>query len=1416
MSEQQAEQKTESVFDDFTGKYSLSKTLRFELKPTPATQAMLEKNHVFETDQNLHNKYIAIKPYFDMLHREFIEASLADFSLPDLKKYLEIVTEYQKNKRDKKLEATLKKEELGLRREVVSQFNKTAKVWSAGRNYLKKNTVDMFFEAGIFAILKEKYGNDPNTMVVDETDEKRQRTISIFDQWGKFTGYFDKLHATRINLYKSDGTSTAIATRIIDQNLRRFVANIKVFQSLKQGNIDVSLVEKSFNASCDIFFSLDGYNKCLSQRGIDRYNEVLGGKTLANGERRQGLNELINAYRQKSTAKNNKLPFFTLLDKQILSERKENFMSNRGIQDAHQLLDILKNYEKSSNEKVTVLRNLFEQFSQKDNGYDFAKIYFSKEALNTILHRWVSNQEDVERKIFEIVKSRKSEYDLLKNGRKKASEIKEANGEFSFPDFIQVSHIQEALGNFSNEDLVWKSRYYKSGDNEGGCIEITDTDMRNQFLIIFQYEFQEALKKYDEYFPVFRQLVKKETLIDNAIDQNFKENVKNCLDTVKALYQMAKYFAVEKDRAWLDNYELCDVFYKETKNGFLRFYENAYAELVQGYDDVRNYLTKKPYSEEKWKLNFENATLADGWDKNKEKDNTAVILRKDGKYFLGVMAKGYNAIFDDSCKQKMTHDIQNGKYQKLVYKFTKDVVTGIPKSSTQVSEVIAHFRNSNEDFILKKSSSVGDFIRPLRITKEIFDLNNKIFLKTDISQFVYRWDLEDKEKEKDYVKLFQKDYPRLGGNLDIHKKAVTVWIDFCLEFLRSYPSSAFFDYSTLKTSAEYSSVDECYQEMNKFGYKVFFQDVSEDYVDGKNKEGELYLFQIKNKDWNLDKARNGKEKITSKNLHTLYFESLFSPENEAQNFPMKLNGQAEIFYRPKTAIEKLGMKKDSDGNDVVNHKRYSENKIFFHVPLTINRVESNANQYQFNQQTREFLTNNKEINIIGIDRGEKHLAYYSVINQNGEILDSGSLNNPSGKADYHKLLEEKAKSRKNARRDWSEVEKIKDLKRGYISQVVRKIADMIIEHNAIVVFEDLNMRFKQVRGGIEKSVYQQLEKQLIDKLSFLVNKDEINPNKAGHLLRAYQLTAPFETFKDMGKQTGIIFYTQAEYTSTTDPLTGFRKNVYISNSAKAEKIIDFVKSCDAIGWNETYQGYCFTYNPINFIATKDAKSREKTFSREWTVCAKVPRISGQKNKAGKWESKPLRPNDMLQSLLEGWGLTPKGERLQDIKSAILAHEKDLHGALKDALGNGKKRNFFADFIYIFNLILQIRNSFSKSPLKDTEGNLKRDEAGLVVYEGEDIDFIASPVYPFFTTKSSKSEANFGIFEKRFITEERAEKKRLLEEFNGDANGAYNIARKGIMILERLSDESALTKDGLYIHKHQWDEFSARTYMDTKK
>lgn len=1288
---------TKSVFENFTNLYSLQKTLRFELKPVRKTQEMLKKAKVFEKDETIQRKYEQTKPYFDRLHREFAKKALENSVLSNLSEYLEI---FKKWKVDKKTnEKELQKKEKELREDLIKFFDAQAAEWAQKYSHLhsKKKDVGLLFEEDIFAILKERYGNEKESKIIDEATGE---FISIFESWKGFTGYFTKFFETRKNFYKADGTSTALATRIIDQNLKRFCDNLVIFKSVEE-KIDFSEVEKSFGKSLKEVFSVNFYNECFLQDGIDFYNTILGGKTLENGEKQKGLNELINKYRQDH--KGEKIPFLKSLDKQILSE-KEKFLDE--IEDDMQLLDMLQNFQKFAEEKTKIVRNLFGDFIKNQGKYDLSKIYYSRESLNTISHKWTGETDIFEEALFETLKKEKIV----------SSSAKKKDGGYSFPDFIALSFVKETLERISAERF-WKERYYKNSEdatNKGFLIG--KESIWEQFLAIFEFEFLSLFEReitntetketkkvgYDIFQDEFKSL-----LNHFKVDQNAKIVIKNFADSVLTVYQMAKYFAVEKKRAWVEDYEL-DTFYIDPKSGYLQFYENAYKEIVQTYNKLRNYLTKKPYNEEKWKLNFMNPTLAGGWDKNKESDNSAIILRKDEKYFLGIMANGYNKIFDDRFFEEFSRGIERGKYEKVVYKFFPDQAKMFPKVCFSAKGL--------------------DFFKP---SEEIFNIyKNAEFKKGDTFSVA-----------------------------NMHKL-----IDFYKDCLTKYEGWKGYNFIHLKPTNLYkNNIGEFFRDVAEDGYKITFQDISESYINEKNESGELYLFQINNKDGNLDKARDGKLKTSQKNLHTLYFESLFSAENIAKNFPMKLNGQAEIFYRPKTEIEKLGMKMDKQGNKVVNHKRYSENKIFFHVPLTLNRTKSDL--FYFNANINNFLADNPSINIIGVDRGEKHLAYYSVISQKGEILESGSLNSVKGgnsqEINYAERLEEKAKNREQARKDWQAVEGIKDLKKGYISQVVRKLADLAIAHNAIIVFEDLNMRFKQIRGGIEKSIYQQLEKALIEKLSFLVNKGEKDPEQAGHLLKAYQLTAPFETFQKMGKQTGIIFYTQAAYTSRIDPVTGWRPHLYLKYSSAEKAKADILKFTKIEFTNGRFE---FSYDIKNFQQLKEYP--ENTI---WTICSSVERFRWDKslnqNRGGYTYYKNLTDN--FQELLA----TKDIDVSRDIKTQILKIDAE----------NKQSASFFRDFIFFFNLICQIRNT---------------DESEKAKKEGKD-DFILSPVDPFFDSRTSEK---FG--------------KNLPQ--NGDDNGAHNIARKGIVILDKISkfysenkNCDKMTWGELYISHTDWDNFSRK-------
>ena len=87
--------------------------------------------------------------------------------------------------------------------------------------------------------------------------------------------------------------------------------------------------------------------------------------------------------------------------------------------------------------------------------------------------------------------------------------------------------------------------------------------------------------------------------------------------------------------------------------------------MVTLYDRIRNYVTKKPYSTQKFKLNFASPTLAAGWSRSKEFDNNAIILLRNNKYYIAIFNvnnKPDKQIIKGSEEQRLSTD-----YKKMVY-----------------------------------------------------------------------------------------------------------------------------------------------------------------------------------------------------------------------------------------------------------------------------------------------------------------------------------------------------------------------------------------------------------------------------------------------------------------------------------------------------------------------------------------------------------------------------------------------------------------------------------------------------------------------------------------------------------------------------------------------------------------------------
>lgn len=591
-------------------------------------------------------------------------------------------------------------------------------------------------------------------------------------------------------------------------------------------------------------------------------------------------------------------------------------------------------------------------------------------------------------------------------------------------------------------------------------------------------------------------------------------------------------------------------------------------------------------------------------------------------------------------------------------------------------------------------------------------------------------------------------------------------IDCYKAFLNTYEKDGFkykdFNFK-FKPSSEYSSLVEFFAEVPSQGYKIAFRKVSVAYINQLVESGKLYLFQI----WNKDFSKFSKG---TPNMHTLYWKQLFDERNLA-DVVYKLNGQAEVFYRKRslkleeTTVHqahqpipnknKQNEKRQSQFNyDIVKNRRFTVDKFQFHVPITLNFKATGRGN--INDKVLEIIRNNGIKHVIGIDRGERHLLYLSLIDLKGNIIKQMTLNDIVNEyrghtyaTNYKDLLAEREDNRTEARRNWKKIDNIKEIKQGYLAQVVHIISKMMVEYKAIVILEDLNMGFMRGRQKIERSVYEQFEKSLIEKLNYYVDKQK-DEEEVGGLLHAFQLTSKFKSFKELGKQSGCLFYVPAWNTSKIDPVTGF-VNLFDTKYVNVEKARAFFSNFDAIRYNAEKDWFEFAFNYSNFT-DKAKDTREK-----WTLCTHGTSIRTFRNpsKLNQWDSEEVVLTDEFKKVFEKAGI-------------------DICGNLKNAICALKEKAHLEKLMQLMKLLLQMRNSKPNT----------------------EVDYMISPVAD----------------EQRNFYDSRCGNSALPD--NADANGAYNIARKGLWVIKQIRETPAGKRPKLAIKNKEWLKFAQqKPYLD---
>lgn len=299
--------------------------------------------------------------------------------------------------------------------------------------------------------------------------------------------------------------------------------------------------------------------------------------------------------------------------------------------------------------------------------------------------------------------------------------------------------------------------------------------------------------------------------------------------------------------------------------------------------------------------------------------------------------------------------------------------------------------------------------------------------------------------------------------------------------------------------------------------------------------------------------------------------SLFSDPNSKARI-LKLLGDVKVFYRkaslPKVITHKKGSilvnKKDMAGNpidsdtylnlyeyfnkctsnllpeakkllddqlvvyktakyDIIKDKRFTEDQLSVHFPVSIN-YRSPSRDYDFNKDFRQLIKNSDLVNILSVHLGEENLAEIAIIDPYGKILyrkNYSEFNNYN----YAKAISSRKESRIEAQKNWLQMEKIKNLRMGFMGHLINEICKLVLEFNAVIVLEDFSLgktRRKRPPFSMQFAI------NLLRKLNYLVLKDK-EPLEPGGILNGYQLAPKVDSLSSFANQIGCVFFVLPEY-----------------------------------------------------------------------------------------------------------------------------------------------------------------------------------------------------------------------------------------------------------------------------------------------
>lgn len=1347
-----------------------------------------QKDHQSD-DQTLDDKYNDLKPAIDAYHKWYMEKKLLDFITMSENDVVSIGQNQTMAKRefmdqvykliDKPITEKIEDEECKSIHKFLSCYLKQGSETFFNKQIEFKNLCESKFINP--DLKKEKNGElklfleDANSITYFNNDVEYTKAIAVL------TGYDSKMFSNchgllkaRMQMYESDGKSASIPYRCIAHNVARFRKSRSVFnKAIESKAFNIAKLNKDFHDQLVDLSELSGkevdsvmsifdkelYVCYMTHKGITILNTIIG-RDSKRGSEKEGLNQYINKYNQsiKSTPKSDEdkgkkkpLPMLDQLHDLILYGDKvfipqlNDFTEVKPLikntVDALQKLGVFEGHT-----EINSLANLLDSLLSYDDER-LKHIY-----LNSKTVRRISNLLYGDWSVLDAIVPRKN--------KKKQP-------------FISIQAINESVERMEVDDYIPVQDYFKQS-------KVNSIEKENETEDVF-----EMLKRYYADFCASR------ILQQRCLSQEQIEKTGLLMDAIKRLSVFVSTFSIGNTMDDSDG-----LFYKEYNK-----FSEVLREFDGNYDLIRNFFYKKPFNTDKLRLHFGiGEELLHGWPEQDRKGTNghAYLFRMkhthDDEYdfYLGI---GTVSMF--SGKKDGREDIAAFKQQLL------DKNDLCPLERYFYYQIDGktfggqNYISANGDVVAKKDKELVDYI-----IESIKSQGNDT-INDEYTKYKSKVDSSDKEKvtQDALMSLIKENDANLYGLLKENVKFNMLYNAMLDRWKKAFGQVSQIREAQKFSAKKYKDYEEVKNDMKIITSKriieyipVSWKELSDALKPIKRKNGKVepqkfYLFRITNKDFSYaDTMRKGmRESRGNENLHTMYFRAMMNENQDTFDI-----GTGDIFFRKATDAKKLKRtpthKKNEEGKvivscksseklgqlremkcELIKDKHHTEDHYEFHLSMTQN-YKPNKIQEVFTKGVVEYLKYNnsghaeledkEDTHIIGIDRGERNLLYVTMIDMEGNIKLQKSLNeivskgvSPNGEpfeahVDYQKLSMTRAKEMRNNQKRYGIPLKMKEIKEGHLALAVHEIANLMIDNHAILVMEELSEGFMRSRQSQLANLYQQFENKLISKLQFCVKDKKLDSDAPGGLYKAYQLVGK----KNKRNRNGFIFYVPAWMTSKIDPVTGF-VNIFCFNYKNENSSAEFFNAFKSISRNTQTGEYEFVFRYEDF---KDLKVLQNvtTPNVEWCITSYGKRIERVKETNG-------------YKYVEIDNLT---EQFDELFSKF---NIDTDADIKEQVVSMNSRPLYIGLIRLLKLTLQMRNS------------------GMI--DKKEYDYIISPVADPITRTHFDST--------KFDDLDREDKEHNDKPVDADANGAYNIARKGLIAVRQLINGS----NNFKIENKEWLE-----------